>query len=296
MKIKFFVFTDLHYHLSDQEDGDRRLDLLEEAIKDNQPDFCVSLGDFCEPVKENQRLLSRFRNLGIPFYLAVGNHESDRHDLKEILDFWKDTPEYYSFVVGDYKFIVLNTCYGDFGGEVKMFYNHNFREKGAKYPVIPQKQKEWLEKELSDDKKHIIMSHHSFINDFPNRAVKDKEQYQKLFEDHNVILSLNGHDHGDAMEEKNGIMYYTVNSSSYVWLGSKISADEELQKKYGYLNGMVHYKDPLYVVVEIDDSRILIRGTDTTYKSVTPDDIGLKEYMWNGVSILPRTSSILKEY
>lgn len=295
MKVRFLVFADLHYHLFEREDGDRRIAQLIEAIKDNNPDFCVSLGDFCEPLEENKRLLTKFRSLGIPFYMTVGNHESDAHGLSDILEFWQDTPEYYSFAFGDYKFIVLNTCYGDFNGEEKLFYKHNFREQGTIYPIIPQKQSEWLEKELSDNKKHIIMSHHGFFNNFPNRAVKDKEWYQKLFEENNVILSLNGHDHGDAMEEKNGILYYCVNSASYVWLGSKIAESPELQAKYGHLQGMVHYKEPLYVTVEIDDSKILIRGTDSSYEDVTPDDIGLKEYMWNGVSILPRTSSVLKK-
>lgn len=295
MKVKFLAFTDLHYHSFESGDGNYRLNQIVQAVKDNNPDFCISLGDFCEPVPENQRLLQKLRDTGVPMYFSVGNHESDRHTLDELLDFWGDTPEYYSFEKGDSKFIVLNTCYGDFDGEVKLFYQHNFRMKGTKYPIIPDEQRRWLEKELSDDKKHVIFSHHSFFNDFPNRGVYGKEEYRKLFENSNVILSMNGHDHGDAMEDKNGILYYTVNSASYVWLGSKISSSEELQRRYGYLQGMLHYEEPLYVVVEIDDSKILIRGTDSSYRDVTPDDIGLKEYMWNGVSILPRTSSVLKK-
>lgn len=102
---------------------------------------------------------------------------------------------------------------------------------------------------------------------------------------------MNGHDHGDAVIEKNGTTYYTVNSSSNVWIGSQIDSSETLKEKYSHLNGILTYKEPFAVIVEIDDSKIKINGVEGEYQSVTPEDIGLDNYQWNGVSILPKASS-----
>lgn len=35
------------------------------------------------------------------------------------------------------------------------------------------------------------------------------------------FLGMNGHDHGDATIDINGICYYTLNSMSYIWHGVK---------------------------------------------------------------------------
>ena len=45
------------------------------------------------------------------------------------------------------------------------------------------------------------------------------------------------------------------------------------------------------VDVEIDDNEIRIKGMNGDYLSVTPDDVELYDYKWNGVSIKAQTSS-----
>ena len=52
------------------------------------------------------------------------------------------------------------------------------------------------------------------------------------------------------------------------------------------------YEHAVYVDVEIDDSQIRILGFEGDYLSVTPDDVGLHDYIWNGVSIKPHTSTV----
>lgn len=56
MSIRFLVFSDLHYDTV--EDGDERISKIIRKVKENQLDFCISLGDFCEPVLENKRLVN----------------------------------------------------------------------------------------------------------------------------------------------------------------------------------------------------------------------------------------------
>ena len=36
------------------EDGDERISKIIRKVKENQLDFCISLGDFCEPVLDNK--------------------------------------------------------------------------------------------------------------------------------------------------------------------------------------------------------------------------------------------------
>lgn len=85
--IKFLVFSDLHY--DEVADGDKRIeDILSKARK-KELDFIVSLGDLCNPVNENQKVLEKFHSLGILFYSVIGNHETDDCKLSEIVDFFQ---------------------------------------------------------------------------------------------------------------------------------------------------------------------------------------------------------------
>ena len=107
MSIRFLVFSDMHYDTV--EDGDERISKIIRKVKENQLDFCISLGDFCEPVLENKRLVNAFLQTRVPMYYTIGNHETDRHQLDEILVFYDMKSPFYSFELENYKFIVLNT-------------------------------------------------------------------------------------------------------------------------------------------------------------------------------------------
>lgn len=289
--IRFLVFTDLHY--DETTDGDNR---IEEILADAQKrdlDFIVSLGDLCTPIKENQRVVEQFKSLGIPFYNVIGNHETDKCTLREILYFYSINDPYYSVICNGYKLIFLNTCYLSKDGKEEIFYNRNFKCEGTVYPIVPLEETRWLQEELKDDMKCIIFSHHSFINDFPKRGVYNREEIRKDFVKKQVLLCLNGHDHGDDYSIIDGIPYMTINSANYAWLGTQISSSIELQEKYSYLNGMLQYKKAMSAYVEINDNEINICGMDGEYLSVTPDDIRLSNYSWNGVSIRPQISSHL---
>lgn len=98
-------------------------------------------------------------------------------------------------------------------------------------------------KRIADGKKHVIFSHHSLVNSFAQRGVSNKKCVLDLFTNKNVILSMNGHDHGDVMEVVDSIHFYTVNSASYMWAGVKISASEEFKRKYGYLQGILPFSE-----------------------------------------------------
>ncbi len=285
--IRFMVFSDLHYDEID--DGDRRLNELMSVIKRERPDFCVSLGDFCEPQK--RKVYEKIKSAGVHIYYVIGNHEVENYPLGDVLHFLSMERDFYSFEYEDCKFIVLNSCYCSKEGEDYPYFGRNYKEEGMSYPVIPQEQIEWLQSEIGDEKRHIIFSHHSLVNDFKNRGINNKDVIQKLIDKKSVILCMNGHDHGDDLSIVNGIPYHTVNSAAYMWAGGYIALSEKLMKRYGHLHGIIPYKQVLFALVEIDKSEIKVKGVVGEYESITPDDLGISSYRWNGVSIEPKVSS-----
>lgn len=289
--LRFLVFSDLHY--DEVADGDRRVDDIVASAQKRNLDFIVSLGDLCKPVDANKRILDKFASLGVPFYNVIGNHETDDCRLADILKFFSIKSPYYSVASGGYKLIFLNTCYLNKDGQEEAYYQLNFRHSPCIYPIVPLEEIKWLENELRDGMKCIIFSHHSLVNDFGKRGVYNRENIRKLFKGKPVLLCMNGHDHGDSCACVDGVPYYTVNSANYAWCGTQIASSEALKQKYSYLHGMLQYKQAMSVYVEIDGDEIRINGMESEYLSVTPDDIGLHDYMWNGVSIKPRTSSYI---
>ena len=287
--IRFLVFSDLHY--DDVEDGDMRINHILARAQSRQVDFIVSLGDLCSPIPPNRKVLDKFNSLGVPFYPVIGNHETDEADLSEITEFYSINAPYYSVVYGNYKLIFLNTCYLMENGVEKAYYKRNFKHSLSVYPIVPVDEICWLQEELNDGTKSIVFSHHSFVNEFMKRGVSNKTTMQELFRKKSVLLCLNGHDHGDSFACVDGVSYMTVNSANYAWLGAQIASSKTLMEKYSYLHGMLPYTQAMSAYIEIDDHEIRVFGEEGSYLSVTPDDIALYDYKWNGVSIKPRISS-----
>lgn len=287
--IRFLVFSDLHY--DDCEDGDQRIEHILSKARHKQLDFIVSLGDLCNPTSANRKVLDKFNSLGVPFYPVIGNHETDCFTLNEIAEFYSLNAPYYSVLYGNYKFIFMNTCYLSDNGNEIAYFKKNFKQGSPIYPIVPSDEIHWLQDELSDGMKYIIFSHHSFVNRFAKRGIANKSDLHELFRNKPVLLCLNGHDHGDSFKCIDGVSYMTVNSANYAWLGSQIASSKALMEKYSYLHGMLQYGQAMSAYVEIDDNKIRIIGEEGSYLSVTPDDIELYSYMWNGVSIKPRISS-----
>lgn len=287
--IRFLIFSDLHY--DDAAGGDKRLDNILEKARSRSVDFIVSLGDLCKPISENRRIIDSFHSLGVPFYNVIGNHETDQSTICEIINFFSLSSPYYSVIHNGYKLIFMNTCYLNDAGVEKPYYMRNFKHKSCSHPIVPTKELQWLQDELTDGMKCIVFSHHSFVNEFAKRGVSNRADVRELFKGKSVLLCLNGHDHGDGYSYLDGVSYMTINSANYAWLGSQIASNDSLQEKYAYLQGMLQYEQAMCAYIEIDDDEIRICGEEGQYLSVTPDDILLHDYQWNGVSIKPRISS-----
>ena len=67
------------------------------------------------------------------------------------MDFLKIESSYYSFLIDDVKFIVLNTCYIRDGQKCVPFLKRNYDKTKQAYPWLPQVEADWLLQELESD-------------------------------------------------------------------------------------------------------------------------------------------------
>lgn len=287
--IKFAVFTDLHYdHVPD---GEQRLDEFIDSIRGENLDFIMSLGDLCLPIDENKFIISKLRKLNIPLYFVMGNHDSDLFSQEEWGKFVGVKESYQSFIIDNTKFIMLNSCYMQSQNEFRCYYKRNHIKNADLYPIIPDFEINWLKNEMKrEDLNYVVFSHHSLIHEFADRGIKNRTEIQEILSSRSTILCMNGHDHGQDCKIIQNIPYYTLNSMSYIWHGLKkiYSYPKAIHAKYPVLEDIILYKNELHCIVEIDDDHcICIKGMQGAYKDIKPEDVGITNRIWNGVSIEP---------
>ena len=118
-----------------------------------------------------------------------------------------------------------------------------------------------------------------------------------LFRSKDVLLCMNGHDHGDDCRVVDGIPYFTLNAMSSAWCGKGLGLpyyDEEMHQRWPALKDLIAYRDPLYAIVEIEGRAVRIYGRESGYQRFAPEDVGM-ERKWNGISIEPRVSDFYFE-
>lgn len=298
--IKFAVFTDLHYeHIPD---GDERINyFISEVKKLKNIDFILQLGDFCYPIKNNHKILDKIYTLGIPFYSVIGNHDSDIYSNNEIKQFLDMKNDYYSFTIGNVKFLILNSCYIKTPQGCVAYSKKNYNKSCNIYPYIPKKQLMWIEKELSSNEKYyVICSHHSLENNFAKRGIANRDNVQSIINKANqnnkkVLLCINGHDHASNIKKIENTYYYGLNSMSYIWVGPKyehFNYSDKIHKKYPFLKDLVLYKEGLFAIVTIyNNGTFNIKGMEGSYQNISPMDLGIGN-TWNGRLVCPKVESL----
>lgn len=295
--IRFAAFTDLHYdHIHD---GAERINEFMNTIKSEQLDFVISLGDLCYPTEKNKWILEKLRSTNIPIYFIVGNHDTDQYTQDDVMKFLGLKSLNNSFLIGNTKFLLLNSCYIRKNHIDFPFCKKNFEKEADLYPLIPDFEVKWLKNEMSNPEyNYVIFSHHSLVNDFAQRGIVNKQEIQDILSTRKTILCMNGHDHGQDCKVIQNKPFYTVNSMSYIWHGRKevFSYDKDIHKQFPYLKDIIVYKNALHCIVEISHGKIKIRGMKSEYQNTTPEDIGILNRMWNGVSIEPKTLNYEKDF
>lgn len=145
---------------------------------------------------------------GIPVHHIIGNHDTARLDIGELLTLLNRPSHFYSFDVTGAHVVILHTLYR--AGRV----------------VLPDEQVKWLRDDLAGTRlPALVCLHHSFADQdlrgnpwfegAPEACLADnRAEVRKVLRDAgNVIAVINGHLHWNHIDWHDGIPYITVQSA-----------------------------------------------------------------------------------
>jgi hypothetical protein len=213
---------------------ERRLKVYGEAVSGGAQ-FLIMAGDLVSvPVNLGNEYPEAYKeildNITIPVFPAPGNHDlyamSDANPKNDGLAFWHNYfgPDYYSFHIGNFMFIALNTF--NWPQPFRNFMNQSFMNKMGSYTegVIDKTQYEWLKANLIEAKKNnysvICFGHHNLINSFAGvdkgvtPDLMTQEDIMALLEQYDVRYYLAGHNHQNTEKTVGNITFMTVTSAS----------------------------------------------------------------------------------
>ncbi len=224
--LRFGLTTDSHY--ADREPGGTRYyrESLEkmrafiDVVNHEKVDFIVHMGDFKDQdmKPDMERTLTYLKKLELvytqfngPKYHVLGNHDMDSISKEQFLEHVQNTgidsnQSYYSFEKDKFKFIVLDA---------------NFREDGSPYDRgnfdwtdtnIPQQEVTWLEKELKNTDKPVIIFVHQLLEIVEGPyGIKNQAGIRKILEKSGKVGTVfQGHIHEERFHIINDINYYTM--------------------------------------------------------------------------------------
>lgn len=184
---------------------------------DFKPDFMVANGDIIDGTyqesEEGMAVLGMVKNIfdkaKIPTYWAIGNHElrsiSDEQWLSALGIDYLDK----SFIVGDYKIILMDSQYSA-GGR-----NEGNNDETPGRILFSNDQKAWLEHELSTTRKIPVVFLHNppfdYIGAKPCGASTEEANYmQNLFARYHVAAVFSGHIEKKFHKRIDGVDYYVI--------------------------------------------------------------------------------------
>ena len=231
---KFVLIADAHLGTDKLHEGKSRklssrarslLQYFVTRINDEiRPAFVVQLGDLIEEDEEEDeenyvKALGILKQLSMPVYHVVGNHEQVNLKLDQVLTILKYPKLYYSFDSGDYHFVVLfASC------PMKSDLESPVESIGRKIQ-IDTAQRKWLEEDLNATKKATIVFLHHPLDDQdlagsywfeqkPDECFVDaRNEIREIFSrSGKVIAVFNGHVHRNNLENHDDIWYVSLQS------------------------------------------------------------------------------------
>ena len=279
-------------HLPTMHDSEYRITTFIDAMKKENPDLIIELGDFGTPDPKYAKFFDIWNSFPGEKYHVIGNHEMDGGTSREkALQYRAMKSGYYSFIKNGFHFIVLD------GNDKK-----NPESKGYKQ-FIGVEQVNWLKEELAKAVSPVVIFSHQGLSFYKGAdedyGVENYKEIQGILENHNrqnpsakVIACFNGHTHWDFAENIGGIWYITITSMSYHWLGENyenIRYSAEVDKNFRWIKFTAPFKEPLFTTVEISSKGIIkIAGKKTEWVGPSPWEVGypesMKKYMRPAIS------------
>lgn len=217
-RLRVGLVTDLHY--ADKPPAGTRhyretLGKLEESaaqFKRDNPSFLVELGDLidaADSVEVERRYLKtvdrKFSAICKDRHYVLGNHCVDTLRKEEFLGEVGQEKSYYSFDRGGYHFVVLDSCFRSDGVP---YARKNFTWTDAN---IPAAELEWLEADLKDTDKQVVVFAHQRLDVSNNHGVRNNADVRNILQSSGKVLAVfQGHSHQNDLKEIGGIHYCTL--------------------------------------------------------------------------------------
>ncbi|MBN7810281.1 metallophosphoesterase [Algoriphagus sp. H41] len=277
--VTFGLCTDVH--IPTMHDSEERMTVFIEAMKKQNPDFIIELGDFSIPKPEYQKAYDIWNSFPGEKHHVIGNHEMDGGTSHaQALAYRGMDAGYYSFDKNGFHFVVLD-------GNDKI----DPDRKGYQQLIGPA-QLAWLKADLEKSQYPVILFSHQGLSIYQSHqetyGVENYAEVQALLQAHNrlhperkVIASFNGHTHTDYAENIDGIWYISTTSMAYHWLGEDyehLRYSEEVDKNYRWIKYTAPFKEPLFTTVTVSSKgRIKIAGKKTEWVGPSPFELGFPE-------------------
>lgn len=248
--IRLGVIADLHGGLA--VDARARLDSFTVAMKQQDCHALIQMGDFAYPNAAHQEFADAFNAAHDCTLHVIGNHEFDYGlNRSDCYRAWNIKAGYYRRDVEGLRILVLD-------GNDKGSPTH----RGGYPSYIGKQQQEWLEQELRNATKPVLVLSHQPLAG--TSAINNAAEIQKLIAGYRekVVVCLNGHSHVDALLEVQGVTYVHINSASYYWVGGKTR--------------MAYYTRPLFTTVTVNPATATVNISPCTseWKGRSPKALG----------------------
>lgn len=263
-KVTFGVISDVHQDL--QKDACQRLSTFLTASTAKKPNFIIQLGDLSHSTGADQ-ILSVWNSYPGKKYSVFGNHDMDNASKADMIAKYGMEAGHYFFDQNGVRFIVLDCAFVRKEGQVVDYNKGNYFVRAEDRDLLSDEQLEWFERVVMESSLPCVVFSHPAFDELggsvPNRAAL-REVVARVNDDKKRVIALfAGHHHTDSHSVIDGVDYFIINSSSYMWI--------ENEKSYSS-GRMAEYKDPVYAFVTIDLKRrtIAIDGVQSQFLAPAP--------------------------
>ncbi len=213
--------TDIHGKASSKRKGDLTIETkktllaFQDQMQIFRPNFVMDGGDLIEgtdregqqSIDDFKKLSLYFKNLKVPVYHVIGNHETRGFSKETWLELVNYTQPYYFFDFGNLRVIVMDGNENEKVATTTVGYDKDFY-------YLSEEQLAWLEKTLTErnDLKKIVFLHYPPL-ETPGTKMIDlaqSERLRQIFSQNKVLAVFSGHAEILNYQDIGGVRYFTL--------------------------------------------------------------------------------------